>query len=151
MKSIKAALASLLRTPQVNDFVDPVLGVLAWQPSMEAWVSGQLAQDRPFHFRFIRQRKAASPEEECLLAARAIALSPGTLEEQVRLQLAYATSGRSEGVRSGVSSLKICGVVFRLELGRVSGEVLLGGDPSLSSWTVWHESGIPSLAAQHWE
>jgi hypothetical protein len=151
MKSIKAALASLLRPQQATDFVDPVLGVIAWNPTTETWDSGVLAEHRPFCFKFTRHKKETAPSDVCIQVARDIAGSPGTIEEQVRLQLSYATAHRSCVVRSRVESLRIRFVVLGLAAEKVSGEVLLQGDPVSSSWIVWHENGVPSLATQHWE
>lgn len=151
MKSLKAVLASLTRSPQGTDFVDPVLGPLAWRSDTEVWESGQLAEHRPFYFRFKRHGRATAPAEDCLQVARSIAGSPGTIEEQVRLQLAYATAQRSADVRSDVSSLQIGCVVLEMTPEKVTGEVLLKGDPASSSWVVWHDNGVPSLATQQWE
>jgi hypothetical protein len=151
MKSALDALVSLLRAPQVTDFVDPTLGVLVWRPVRQAWVSGMLAEHRPFYFEFTRHKKETAPSEECIRVARDIACSPGTIEEQVRLQLSYATAQRSSEVRAGVESLRISCVVLGLAAEKVTGEVLLHGDPSSSNWVVWHENGVPSLATQHWE
>ena len=151
MKFIKALLASLTRSPQGTDFIDPVLGLLAWQPATEVWESGQLAEQRPFYFRFVRYKRATAPAEDCLQVARTIAGSPGTIEEQVRLQLAYATAQRSADVRSGVDSLQISCVVVEMTPGKVTGEVLLKGDPASTSWVVWHDNGVPTLATQQWE
>ncbi len=151
MKSLRAVLASLTRSPKGTDFVDPVLGPLAWQPATEVWESGKLAEHRPFYFRFKRYSRATAPAEDCLRVATSIAESPGTLEEQVRLQLAYATAQRSADVRSGVSSLQISCVVLETTTGKVTGEVLLKGDPASSSWVVLHDNGVPSLATQQWE
>lgn len=151
MKSLKAVLLSLLRPAKVEDHDDAVLGRLAWHPATESWVSRQLSEDRPFHFKFCRDGKAPAPSGDCIGIARSIAGNPGTLVEQVRLQLSYATARRDAQVRAGVMSMQIDCVVFRIDAGKVSGEVLLRGDPAYANWIVWHENGIPSLATQHWE
>lgn len=151
MNSLKATLLSLRRPTKVEDHDDPVLGRLTWDPVTERWVSGQLSGDRPFHFKFCRDGKAPTPPQDCVEIARSIAGNPGALEEQVRLQLSYATARRDAQIRAGVMSLQIDCVVFRIDAGKTSGEVLLRGDPAYTNWIVWHENGIPSLATQHWE
>lgn len=148
---LAAVLASLFRSPPIQDHDDPVLGRLTWRASTERWVSQPLSADRPFSLEFSRHKKSLAPTDDCLRVARDIATNPGQLEEQVRIQLVYAAERRPPEMRARVIALRVSCVTFTSEAGQVTGEVLLDGEPPLTNWSIWHTNGVPNLVVQHWE
>ena len=151
MRSLKAALTSLFQSSPIQDYDDPVLGRLTWRTATERWVSQPLSSDRPFSFEFPRHGKSLTPTEDCLRVAREIATNPGQLEQQVRTQLVYAAERRPPEMRERVIALRPTCVTFTSEPGKVTGEVLLHGEPPLTNWSIWHTNGVPDLVVQHWE
>jgi hypothetical protein len=151
MTSLKAVLVSLFRSSPLTDYDDPLLGVMAWRPATECWISQPLPPANRFCIEIPRHNRSPAPTEDCLRVAHQIARHPDALEEHVRTLLVYEAACRPPELRSRIIGLKVERITLQSGSGEVSGEVLLLGDPPLTNWSVWPVNGVPSQVAQHWE